>query len=577
MVNNKLKLLTSYLEKEQRNKIIVLIGLIFFGLIFETFGLGILLPLLILILDYDKFLIYIENWLPNAELKYISQSNIILYSFIIVGLIYGFKALFFIYVTYFQNKIVFSISKKVKSDLHRNYLECNLSDHNNSDFSTKIKNLQIEVNHFIGYIQAILATFTEGLFNSGLFILLIIVDPLQAIIILIFFGVFVGISFFSTRPFLKRFSELKMNLNNSITSLIIDHLENYKTIYLTMRQNFFVNKFDFFLEKMMNVNIKSNTLKSSPRFVLEFFVVLLLLLILIVKLKIGISPTQIITSLGLFGAALFKVFPSINKIISSTQQINNFKPMFDLILGELNHFNKGIKKNTNNISLNKKLALQNISFSYPNSQMRVLNKIKLIIEKGNFIGVIGESGSGKTTLLEILMGFRQQLSGSYLIDNNEIYDPSVIVQSRIFRYLPQEVKLIKGTIAENIAFGYESDKIDQEKLINVISQTKLDRFIESLPNGIDTIIGDKNNNLSGGQRQRIGLARILYDEPKIILLDEPTSALDSKTEQELIKNILKLGLTTILVTHNKKLLSFCDDYIELDMQNSKRLISNMSD
>lgn len=577
MVNNKLKLLTSYLEKEQRNKIIVLIGLIFFGLIFETFGLGILLPLLILILDYDKFLIYIENWLPNAELKYISQSNIILYSFIIVGLIYGFKALFFIYVTYFQNKIVFSISKKVKSDLHRNYLECNLSDHNNSDFSTKIKNLQIEVNHFIGYIQAILATFTEGLFNSGLFILLIIVDPLQAIIILIFFGVFVGISFFSTRPFLKRFSELKMNLNNSITSLIIDHLENYKTIYLTMRQNFFVNKFDFFLEKMMNVNIKSNTLKSSPRFVLEFFVVLLLLLILIVKLKIGISPTQIITSLGLFGAALFKVFPSINKIISSTQQINNFKPMFDLILGELNHFNKGIKKNTNNISLNKKLALQNISFSYPNSQMRVLNKIKLIIEKGNFIGVIGESGSGKTTLLEILMGFRQQLSGSYLIDNNEIYDPSVIVQSRIFRYLPQEVKLIKGTIAENIAFGYESDKIDQEKLINVISQTKLDRFIESLPNGIDTIIGDKNNNLSGGQRQRIGLARILYDEPKIILLDEPTSALDSKTEQELIKNILKLGLTTILVTHNKKLLSFCDDYIELDMQNSKRLISNISD
>lgn len=577
MVNNKLKLLTSYLEKEQRNKIIVLIGLIFFGLIFETFGLGILLPLLILILDYDKFLIYIENWLPNAELKYISQSNIILYSFIIVGLIYGFKALFFIYVTYFQNKIVFSISKKVKSDLHRNYLECNLSDHNNSDFSTKIKNLQIEVNHFIGYIQAILATFTEGLFNSGLFILLIIVDPLQAIIILIFFGVFVGISFFSTRPFLKRFSELKMNLNNSITSLIIDHLENYKTIYLTMRQNFFVNKFDFFLEKMMNVNIKSNTLKSSPRFVLEFFVVLLLLLILIVKLKIGISPTQIITSLGLFGAALFKVFPSINKIISSTQQINNFKPMFDLILGELNHFNKGIKKNTNNISLNKKLALQNISFSYPNSQMRVLNKIKLIIEKGNFIGVVGESGSGKTTLLEILMGFRQQLSGSYLIDNNEIYDPSVIVQSRIFRYLPQEVKLIKGTIAENIAFGYESDKIDQEKLINVISQTKLDRFIESLPNGIDTIIGDKNNNLSGGQRQRIGLARILYDEPKIILLDEPTSALDSKTEQELIKNILKLGLTTILVTHNKKLLSFCDDYIELDMQNSKRLISNISD
>ncbi len=577
MVNDKLKLLISYLEKEQKNKIIVLIGLIFFGLIFETFGLGILLPLLILILDYDKFLIYVENWLPNAELKYISQSNIILYSFIIVGLIYGFKALFFIYVTYFQNKIVFSISKKVKSDLHRNYLECNLSDHNNSDFSTKIKNLQIEVNHFIGYIQAILATFTEGLFNSGLFILLIIVDPLQAIIILIFFGAFVGISFFSTRPFLKRFSELKMNLNNSITSLIIDHLENYKTIYLTMRQNFFVNKFDSFLEKMMNVNIKSNTLKSSPRFVLEFFVVLLLLLILIIKLKIGISPTQIITSLGLFGAALFKVFPSINKIISSTQQINNFKPMFDLILGELNHFRKGIKINSNIISLNKKLVLQNISFSYPNSQMRVLNKIKLIIEKGNFIGVIGESGSGKTTLLEIMMGFRQQLSGSYLIDNNEIYDPSVIVQSRIFRYLPQEVKLIKGTITENIAFGYESEKIDQKKLINVISQTKLDQFIESLPKGIDTIIGDKKNNLSGGQRQRIGLARILYDEPKIILLDEPTSALDSITEQELIKNILKLGLTTILVTHNKKLLSFCDDYIELDMQNSERLIANISD
>lgn len=560
-----LKIFFNSLSKNEKKRIFKLISLVIIGLIIETFGLGLLIPLFTLILNFENYISSIDNLFPYFEIKTYNYNKVVFFSFFVVFLIYIFKTVFNIFLTYFQNNLFFSILKKTKFNLHKNYISSDLNQFNKTDITTKIKNLQIELNHFIGYIQAIFNTFSEALYNFGILILLLYIDFLQALLIIVFFLTFLIISFNSTKKSLKDLSKTKILLNDNIQSQIFDSLMNYKTIFLGRKQNYFNEKFSLTLEKMKTVNINSNTIKAIPRYILELFVVVLVMIILSIKLYLNQSSSQIITSLGLFAAALFKVFPSVNKIIASSQLISNYKLMFNLIIEELNPVKtKNLFFNSDKIEFKNNLILKNINFKYSRDSSLILNKLNLKISEKEIFGIIGKSGTGKTTLIEIILGLRKITSGSYIIDSKIINNPRCLITSQIFGYLPQEVRLIKGSIIENIAFGHNKETVDMSRIKKSIKLSKLNSMIENLPNGLNTKVGDKGFDLSGGQRQRIGLARAIYDEPRILVLDEPTSSLDSVTERSLIENILELNLTIIMVTHNKKLLKYCNNFISID-------------
>ena len=234
----------------------------------------------------------------------------------------------------------------------------------------------------------------------------------------------------------------------------------------------------------------------------------------------------------------------------------------DIIYKELRLKNSKPKNYANiksKTKFEKEINFKNIYFKYPKKNEYVFNKINVKIKSNNIIGLIGESGSGKTTFIDILSGLLKPSKGQILVDGKSIIGKERSWQNNI-GYIPQLIFLTDDTIKNNIAFGEKKENIDNLKINKVLSISSLIKFIKNLPMKLNYKVGEYGNRISGGQRQRIGIARALYNNPKILIMDEATSALDFKTEKEIMKSIyLMKGKKTIIISsHNKNILNKCD-------------------
>jgi ABC-type bacteriocin/lantibiotic exporter with double-glycine peptidase domain len=219
----------------------------------------------------------------------------------------------------------------------------------------------------------------------------------------------------------------------------------------------------------------------------------------------------------------------------------------------------------NDVQFADRLVLKNINFTYPCSDSQVLININIDISKGETIGFIGTSGSGKSTLVDIILGLLTPTGGSMELDGIEIKE-DIKSWQKLVGYVPQTIFLTDDTIRNNIAFGIQKKDIDEEAVNTALIAAQLNKFIKSLPEGLDTCVGEQGVRLSGGQRQRIGLARALYRNPEMLVLDEATSALDLQTEGFIMETVLKLRgkKTIILVAHRLSTLRNCDRIFKLE-------------
>ena len=273
--------------------------------------------------------------------------------------------------------------------------------------------------------------------------------------------------------------------------------------------------------------------------------------------------------LAIFLAAAFRLIPSTNRILVSLQQIKYAESVINILHEEITKI-KEFKQTLNIYTSNnetKLLRLENINFSYIDSgeNKSVLNNISISINHNDIIGIIGTSGAGKTTLLNILLGLLNPKSGHIYL-NNDIFQNYINEKKQLFGYVPQNIYLIDDSILKNIAFGICDDKIDIDYINEVLKMAQLFDFVYSLPEKLNTFVGESGVRLSGGQRQRIGIARALYNNPKILVLDEATSALDNDTELELLNSVLNLKneRTIIIVAHRLTTLDFCNKIYELN-------------
>jgi ATP-binding cassette, subfamily B, bacterial PglK len=337
-------------------------------------------------------------------------------------------------------------------------------------------------------------------------------------------------------------------------------IKNFNEILLGIKDIILFNKKKYFFDNFQRSNSLANenilnfhVCQSIPRLMLELVGILVLILFVIFMLIIEkADSSRVISTISIFGLCSFRFIPSVNRIILASQNIKfsskNVHELFDIsenfeLYNKLNFFN-----DLKNINFRESILLKNIKFLY--DKKIILNNLNFVIPKNSIIGIYGESGSGKTTLVNIISGLIKPTNGEIWIDNQKINFEDIL-KSNLFSYLHQEPIILEDTLKRNIAFGETESQISDERVKLVIDQAQLNNFVNSLDDGMNTLIGERGVKISGGQKQRIGIARALYYKRQVLILDESTNALDLETENRIYKILyeLKSLITTIIISH----------------------------
>jgi len=286
--------------------------------------------------------------------------------------------------------------------------------------------------------------------------------------------------------------------------------------------------------------------------------------VMIYFLRRGDNPQVVLFTLSFFCVAAVRMMPSIYRMGSCMTSIRFYLPSLDTVYNELLIVRSEEERvtrcgNEGAITFADKITVEDMTYSYGNNSKFLLNKISLEINKNNTVGFAGSSGAGKTTLVDLLIGLMMPNSGRILVDGKDI-QTNVSSWQRQIGYIPQTIYLMDGSIRDNIAFGLFDEDIDDEKVRRAIKLSQLEDFINSLPDGMNTMVGERGIRLSGGQKQRIGIARALYYDPGVLVMDEATAALDNETERAFMEAVKTLsGAKTILIiAHRLTTIEHCD-------------------
>jgi len=560
-----LKKLNFLITKRQRKGFILLTFLLFVGMILEVFALSILIPALSIILNPET----IEKTFLIGEIRIffseISDKSFIYLFLFGVVLLYLVKTLFGIFLTYKQNRFLTNITAYISNNLFTSYLKQSYSFHLKKNASELINNIQVEISHLSTFLISLITFFIEGGFAFSVLATLIYLEPFGAISVGVFYGFLTIIFLKFTKRKLNIWGKTRQKLDIEISKIALDGLGGIKDLLILGKAPFFINEFSIKNQAKAELNSKQGTISQIPRFYLEFISILGLVSFIILMLFQEKETESLITILGVFVAATFRMIPSLNRIIGATQSIKYYRHSVDIIHKEVSSLDNFEKTDEiNDIIFKNEFELKKIDFSFKD-QILVLENINLKIKKGQIVGIIGESGSGKSTLVDIIIGLHKPNSGEILIDGLVKTQLSQSWRSKI-GYVPQNIFLIDDTIEKNIAFGTPENSIDRKKIANILKQVQLEKFISNLELGLKTKVGDRGVQVSGGQKQRIGIARALYYDPQFLILDEATSALDSETEKNVMNTILDIrsNKTIIIVAHRISTLFCCDKIYKIE-------------
>ena len=549
------------LPKNQKKALVLLSGLLFIGMVFEILGLGILFPILTVLLDPEKMKIWL-NEIVYFDFSVYSYNEILIFCLISIFAVYLSKTLFLVFLTYKQNIILENVGAFIQKRLYSKYLFQSYKSHLYKNLSQMMKEVQLETIYFNSFFRSVLTLIVELALVFSIVLTILFLEPKGAIAIGLIFGSLALLYFQLTKRKIKQWGSQRQSLDLFISKILMNSLSGIKEVKLLDKENFFLDRFTQTNTKKVKVATNHQTLTQISRFYLELITIVGMVSLILILISNGVNTSQIITLLGVFVAAAFRMIPSINRILAALQNLKYYSSSIDVISKEL--FDSPIieKNKPSSFEFKSMITVDNLDFSY--KKKKILEGINLDIQIGETIGIVGESGSGKSTLVDLLNGLLKPTKGTIKIDDRNIEEFITSWQLSI-GYVGQEIFLIDDTIKANIAFGIEEEKIDHYKINQVLKASQLSKFISELENGVETRVGDRGIQLSGGQRQRIGIARALYHNPSVLIFDEATASLDDQTEKQVMKSIynLKQNKTMIIIAHRISTLNQCDKIYEI--------------
>jgi ATP-binding cassette, subfamily B, bacterial PglK len=562
------RLLGTYKRKKE---FFVILILILIGTAMEMLGIGIIIPFLALLLDTDVSVTY-PKLIPLLDLLgNPTQKQLIYIGMLFMVGLYLTKFLYLIFLSYRQGSFIYGIQADLARSLLGSYLYKPYIFHLERNSSLLIRNTTTEVSFYTASVNSLLSLITQILLLIGVISLLIMIEPLPTLILMFFMGIFGGVFYYFTKNRILQWGKDQQYFNGKIIQYLQQGLGGIKDSKVLGREHYFLNLFqDINLKKASN-NKKMYVFDQLPRLWLEILTIISMVFLIIVLLMQGHPVKNIIPTLGLFGVAAYKLMPAVNQLITNIQRIRSKIPSIKIIYEEfdelsLNVLNSDISNSTSHIfEFTNSIEIKQVEFSYPESGSYSLSDVSLSIPKGSAVGIIGISGAGKSTLIDVILGLLPPHKGSVEVDGINI-DTNIRAWQNKIGYVSQTIFLTDDTLRNNIALGVKESEIDEKSLTKAINDSQLQEYIDQLPIGLDTIVGERGVRISGGQKQRIGIARALYNNPEVLVLDEATSSLDIETEKKVIDVITDLigEKTIIIISHRFSAIKNCKNIYRLD-------------
>lgn len=571
-VKDALGKLSFILNREQKKYCVLIFLMSLVSALIEMVGVSIIVPVVQIVISVDELMAqpYVRFLINMFQLK--TSTDVIIFVCVGVGIIYIFKNAYSFLYTWasarFSNKIRRELAVRVlQTYMGQGYIF--FVDHNSSTLirgiSSDVISVQNVITHFFSAMCKILIITCMTLF-------IIVNIPLAALLIL---GVVIfcfAVSQIIFRRPMRRFGVSSREYSYRASQASLEAIQGYKEILVFGRQDYFVNEY---LKNMIGYNkaeVQMSVASASPSFMIEVVCIIGILVVVAVQSITAGENADLLAQMVIIALATLRILPALGILLGDVNSIVFNAPGLNSAAETL-HMVKELEKNQTvekkkifyaETSLKNELTISHVSYAYPRTDKNVIDDMSMTIKKGTSVGLIGTSGAGKTTLADLILGLLKPQSGRILMDGTDIEELGEVWHD-IIGYVPQSIYMTDASVRRNVAFGIEEDRIDDEKVWKALEMAQIKGFVEGLPKGLDTDVGEWGVQLSGGQRQRIAIARALYHEPDIIVLDEATAALDNETEDAVMESIeaLQKVKTLIIVAHRLTTIRKCDIIYEI--------------
>lgn len=543
--------------KRDKVRLVILMCMMMIGSFLELMGVTIFMPFINIIMEPQQIK---ENELLSFFYNFGRFRTTEGYLAAIAGIIILIYIVKNVFLAFLQNGIIkfsYNMQMRISTRLLRTYMSKPYSFHLNKNVAELQRSMQEDTTQFSQFLIHTLEVVAEFAVCGIIGIYLFIVSQSIAAIILLLLVLCVGGFTYIAKKYSKKIGRDNQYYRAKLFQWVNQSLGGIKEIKVLEREEFFASSYESFYAKFTR-GLKNNRLLSAmPKYVVETVCMTGLLLAVIIKMFFGQKDIiEFIPQLAVFAVAAFRLLPSVGRINDHVNNILYATPSVELIYNDLKEIEeceemesevKTEKGDADGWHLKKKIEVKHVTYRYPNAEAPVLDDVNCTIPKGETVAFIGPSGAGKTTLIDVVLGLLPPQMGKIYADDINIYK-NMQMWHRQIGYIPQVIYLSDDTIRNNIAFGVKEEEIDEEALLLATEKAQIAEFIDSLPDGLDTFVGDRGIRLSGGQRQRIGIARALYHDPEVLVLDEATSALDNDTETAVMESVENLhGMKTLII------------------------------
>lgn len=531
-------------------------------------GLAALLPVLYLILDSEN--IHSNRYLSEiydtfgfgSDTSFVASVTATMLLFITV------KCLVNLALYRFERDYIYALYRYLSRNLYIDYFNRGLSFIKSSNSAVLSRNVNVVCYTFVaGVLRPLASIFSEAMLLAMLFAAILIYNPTAALLTVAIFVPSVWLYFALVRKRVNRYGDIENEAQRTKYRNVVETYRGYADIEINNAFPKMLSSFDRSIDTIIDVGAKNATVSTLPQIFTE--IGLAAGMSLLVTMSVGSGSGDMKILFGIFAVAALRLLPSIRSIMAAWTALRYNRYTIDIIRdADINKTSTVEDTADDRFEFRNSIEIDNLSFRFADSDKDTLHGLSFEIRKGEKIGIKGRSGAGKTTLFNLLLGFYRPTGGGIRIDGELLSESNRRKWQNTIGYVSQSVFLTDNTILANIALGCDEASVDLDRVNKAVDMANLREFVDSLPNGLQSRIGECGALLSGGQRQRIGIARALYKRADILFFDEATSSLDSDTERGINESIETLSrnddqLTIIIIAHRESSLDCCDRIIEI--------------